>query len=95
MVLTSILQGTSSVTLTYDDANRRSTLTLPNGVVVDYAYNDSSRVTGLTYTLGGTPLGNLGYGSIPLAGASRFPARGREPASRAHSPRRRTMRRIA
>jgi YD repeat-containing protein len=41
----------------YDNANRRSTLTLPNGVVTEYGYDAASQLTGLTYKLGGTTLG--------------------------------------
>ena len=42
-------------------SNRRSSLTLPNGVVISYGYDDGSELTGLTYTLGTTTLGNLMY----------------------------------
>ena len=59
--LTGITQGTSSVGLVYDNASRRTTLTLPNGVTVAYTYDAGSHVTGLTYALGGTQLGNLTY----------------------------------
>ena len=34
----------------YDNANRRTSLTLPNGVAVAYAYDGDSQVIGLTYT---------------------------------------------
>ena len=37
-------------------------LTLPNGIVVEYSYDDDSRLTGLTYKLGMTNLGTLTYG---------------------------------
>jgi hypothetical protein len=43
------------------------TLSLPNGIVVEYAYEDASQVTGLTYKLGGTTLGTLTY-AYDLAG---------------------------
>jgi RHS repeat-associated protein len=65
--LTQITQGTPTVSLAYDDANRRTSLTLPNGVVVSYGYDAGSQLTGLTYTNGGTTLGNLTY-SYDLAG---------------------------
>ncbi len=45
--------------LAYDNANRRTTLTLPNGVKVSYTYDLASRVTGLTYAMGSRQLGNL------------------------------------
>ena len=52
-----ITQGTLSVGLAYDNANRRTTLTLPNGVEVSYSYDSDSRITGLTYAMGSTQLG--------------------------------------
>ncbi|MGI0016808.1 MAG: RHS repeat-associated core domain-containing protein, partial [Nitrososphaera sp.] len=36
-------------------------LTLPNGILVEYGYDNASRVTGITYKLGVTTLGNLTY----------------------------------
>jgi RHS repeat-associated protein len=45
----------------YDNANRRTSLTLPNGVVVAYGYDAASRVTSITYTQGQTTIGNLTY----------------------------------
>ncbi len=59
--LTQITQGAAIVAMTYDNANRRTSLTLPNGVVTEYAYDTASRLAGLTYKLGGTPLGALTY----------------------------------
>ena len=57
----SVTQGSSKVTLAYDKANRRTALTLANGVTTSYSYDHSSELTGLTYTLGSTTLGNLSY----------------------------------
>jgi YD repeat-containing protein len=59
--LTQITQGSATVSFTYDDATRRTSLTLPNGVITEYAYDAASRLTGLTYKLGSTPLGTLTY----------------------------------
>ena len=59
--LTSVTQGAASVELTYDAANRRSTLTLPNGIVVSYSYDADSQVTALSYTGSAGSLGNLTY----------------------------------
>src|SRR5205809_2940459 len=59
--LTQIAQGTTTVGFTYDNANRRATLILPNGVVTSYSYDTASQLTGMTYTLGNNPLGNLSY----------------------------------
>jgi RHS repeat-associated protein len=42
-------------------------LTLPNGVTVEYGYDAASQITGLTYKLGSTTLGDLTY-SYDLAG---------------------------
>jgi YD repeat-containing protein len=36
-------------------------LTLPNGIVVNYGYDQASQLTGLTYSLAGNVLGNLTY----------------------------------
>jgi RHS repeat-associated protein len=55
------------MTLAHDNANRRTSLTLPNGIEVTYDYDDASQLTGLTYTLGTTTLGTLTY-SYDLAG---------------------------
>ncbi len=42
-------------------SNRRTQLTLPNGVSLAYTYDADSRVTGITYTAGNNQLGNLAY----------------------------------
>jgi RHS repeat-associated protein len=62
-----IAQGSTTVSFGYDSANRRTSLTLPNGIVVSYGYDTASELTGLTYTLGSNTLGNLTY-SYDLAG---------------------------
>ena len=59
--LTQIAQGTSTVGFSYDTANRRSTLTLSNGVNMSYTYDNDSRVTGITYKFNANTLGNLTY----------------------------------
>ena len=53
--------------MTYLDANRRTSLTLANGIVVSYGFDNASQVTGLTYTLNSNTLGNLTY-SYDMAG---------------------------
>ena len=45
----------------YDSINRRSTLTLSNGVNMSYTYDNDSRVTGITYKFNANTLGNLAY----------------------------------
>src|SRR5437667_215728 len=57
-----ITQGTSVVSFAYDDAGRRTSHTLPNGIVTEYTYDPASRFTALTYKPGGNTLGNLSYG---------------------------------
>jgi len=42
-------------------ADRRTALTLPNGVTLAYSYDQDSRVTGMTWTSGTTQVGNLFY----------------------------------
>ncbi len=59
--LTQIMQGTTTVGFTFDNANRRATLTLPNGIVGSYTYDSASQLTGITYTNGTTTVGNLTY----------------------------------
>src|SRR5439155_1416045 len=59
--LTQILRGTQTVGLDYDDAGRRTLLTLPNGVSTEYQYDTASRLTGLIYRNAAGTLGNLTY----------------------------------
>jgi YD repeat-containing protein len=56
-----VTQGSAAVAIAYDDADRRTSLTLPNGIVVEYGYDDDSRLTAITYKDGGTPIGDLTY----------------------------------
>jgi len=51
-----------SVAIGYDEADRRTSVTLPNGIQVSYAYDDASQLTGITYRKSdGTPIGDLSY----------------------------------
>ena len=60
--LTGITQGSSAVGIKYDNANRRTSLTLPYGIVVGYtSYDGDSRVKGMTWTPSGNPVGDLEY----------------------------------
>ncbi len=59
--LTQITQGGSSTVLNYDNANRRSTLTLPNGVLLQYSFDTASHLTNMIYSFGSTVLGDLSY----------------------------------
>ena len=65
--LIQISQGSSTAAFTYDPAGRRSTLTLPNGITTSYSYDNASQLTGLSYQLGATKLGDLVY-EFDLAG---------------------------
>jgi RHS repeat-associated protein len=59
--LTQIIQASSSVSFGYDNINRRVSLTLPNGVTAAYSYDAASNISGISYNLGTTILGNLTY----------------------------------
>src|SRR5207247_4602084 len=65
--LIQISQGSSTAAFTCDPAGRRSTLTLPNGITTSYSYDNASQLTGLSYQLGATELGDLVY-EFDLAG---------------------------
>lgn len=62
-----ITQGSSTVSFAYDAGSRRTSLTLPNGIVMSYSYDNASELAGIGYTNGSTNLGNLTY-SYDLAG---------------------------
>jgi RHS repeat-associated protein len=59
--LMQITQNSAAITFGYDDANRRTSLGLSNGVSLSYSYDNSAQVTGISYQLGATVLGNLTY----------------------------------
>ncbi|MGH6693575.1 MAG: RHS repeat-associated core domain-containing protein, partial [Gammaproteobacteria bacterium] len=59
--LLTITQGSTGVTIAYDAAGRRTSVTRPSGVVSEYTYDAASRVTALTYRQGATTLGTLSY----------------------------------
>lgn len=51
-----------NVTLAYDEADRRTSVTLPNGIQISYAYDDASQLTGIAYRKSdGSTLGDLSY----------------------------------
>ncbi len=58
----SITQGSSSVSIAYDNASRRTTLTLPNGIKLTYGFDNANELTGLTYTLSSTTIDTMTYG---------------------------------
>jgi RHS repeat-associated protein len=59
--VTGITQGSAAIPFNYDNANRRINLTLPNGILLTYGYDNDSRVTGMTWTLASSTVGNLQY----------------------------------
>ena len=59
--LTAITQGAATVTIGYDDADRRTSLTYPNGNKIEYAYDAASQLTSITYKDDTTTLGDLTY----------------------------------
>jgi RHS repeat-associated protein len=64
--LTSISQGAEAVGITYDNAGRRTSVTLPNGIVGTYSRAADDAITGITYARSdGTSIGGLSYGYGP------------------------------
>jgi RHS repeat-associated protein len=70
--LTGIGQGTcpvggNAVAIGYDSIGRRTSLTLPEGVISQYSYDTDSHLTRITYSNGSQILGDLAY-SYDVAG---------------------------
>src|SRR5437867_239247 len=59
--LLQMTQGSANVTFSYDAGGRRLSLTLPNGVTTNYAYDSASELTGITYQSSTSTLGDLNY----------------------------------
>ena len=59
--LSTVQQGSLTASIGYDAAARRSSLTLPNGVTVNYTYDNDSRITQLAYSANSVSLGGLTY----------------------------------
>lgn len=59
--LTQISQGSDVIAFNYDNGGRRTSITLANGVVMAYAYDSANQLTSITYTKGGTTIGDLAY----------------------------------
>ena len=55
------------VSIGYDAANRRSSVTLPNGIVATPQFDAENELVALNYDLGATHIGDLAYG-YDLAG---------------------------
>ncbi len=59
--LTGMSQGGLSASFAYDDAGRQTQVTMPNGVAQAFAYDPDSRISHLTWSSAGGPIGDLGY----------------------------------
>jgi RHS repeat-associated protein len=59
---------TSNINFAYDNVGRRSLLSFPNGITVQYGYDADSHLTGIMYQEGSTTLGNLAYASYDSLG---------------------------
>jgi len=61
-LITAITQGSESVSFTYDDAGRRQSVRLPNGISASYSYDEVDELKGISYVDGSTNLvGDLTY----------------------------------
>jgi RHS repeat-associated protein len=60
-----IAQGTSTIIFNYDANSRVTSLVLPNGVTMGFSYDPASQLTGISYTLGSSVLGNIAYSYNP------------------------------
>ncbi|UQP96026.1 RHS repeat-associated core domain-containing protein [Xanthomonas arboricola pv. pruni] len=66
-LLRRITQGTETVLFDYDDIDRLSLATLPNGVAAAYTYDNADQLTGLAWQKAGqASIGSIGYGYNPL-----------------------------
>lgn len=59
--LINVTQGAQQVTIAYDNADRRTSLSVPNGIGLTYGYNNANQLASLTYTRNGSALGDLTY----------------------------------
>jgi YD repeat-containing protein len=55
------LTSSASILRQRGRAGRPSSFTLPKGIVVSHSYDTACQLTGITYALGATTLGNLSY----------------------------------
>jgi RHS repeat-associated protein len=56
-----VAQGSTNTAIGYDNANRRNSLTLPNGIVLTYGFDNDSRINSMSYQVGTTSVGSLTY----------------------------------
>ena len=59
--LTGISQGSANVTFWFDSDGRRTSLTLPNGIIASYTYDAASQLTGINYQGSAIAPANLAY----------------------------------
>jgi YD repeat-containing protein len=59
--LTQMAQGANVVGLAYGAANRKSSVTLPNGVVATPTFDAANQLLALSYDHSGTHIGDLAY----------------------------------
>jgi YD repeat-containing protein len=62
-LLKTITQGTATVTMAYDQANRLDTTTLANGIVQDYTLDGAGGITQISYDKGATAYGKINHAS--------------------------------
>jgi RHS repeat-associated protein len=60
-LLKEVSQGTATVSMTYDQANRLATTTLANGIVQDYGLNAAGGITQISYDKGATSYGKINH----------------------------------
>jgi RHS repeat-associated protein len=65
--LTSITQAAANLSFGYDNDGRRTSMTLPNGILAVYSYDAASQLTGIAYQGGALSPASLVY-SYDLAG---------------------------
>ncbi len=59
--LKTVTQGSQTVTVAYDNAGRRTSLTYPNGVVTSYGYDNANRLLNLDHIKAPTTIEALTY----------------------------------
>jgi RHS repeat-associated protein len=69
--LSTITRGSSNFGFGYDNANRRTSMTYPNGITTSYEYDTLNRVTRLKADLGATPVTDFQYLYDPAGNRTR------------------------
>jgi len=72
-LLTDIIHPTLGiVNIGYDDANRRESLTLPNGIVTKYSFDNASRLLIMNYTKNSETVENVSYSADATGNRTSF-----------------------